>query len=156
MSETPQYRLLSEAFFQPDLLPAGSIIATEATPGPHMEPWNEAAQARYEAWLNEEWDELDPKTKDRTGKKFKPHAQYRRVEYVATPLQTAEVIQAPEAAEAGGKTLADLQVRKSTDQRPPASRQFKTISPMEAAPKTAAVLEAGPPTSSVKGGPGGN
>jgi len=154
MSETPQYRLLAPAFFAPDLLEPGTIIATEAPPGPHLEPWNEAAKARFEVWLNEEVDEIDPRTKDKTGKKLKPHAIYRRVDYVAADQQTATVIAPPEPADVMGSTLAELSQRKSTNQRPPPSRQFKTKSPVEDEPKVATVIEAAPATTTVKGGPG--
>ncbi len=154
MTEVPQYRVLEEAFFAPDLIPVGSIIATDACPGPHLEPWNDAAKARMEAWYNEEFDEIDPKTRDKTGKKIKPHAVHRRAEYVAADQQTATVIEAPEVGDGGGKTLAELAVRKPTDQRPPPSRQFKKVSPVEDAPKpTAAVISPGPKTGTVTGGP---
>jgi len=169
MTDTPQYRLLEDSFFAPDLLLAGSIIATDATPGPHMEPWNDAAKARFDAWLNEEWDEIDPKTKDKTGKKWKPHAKYRRVEYVPTAQQTAQVLQAPEASDAHGLTLGELSVRKATDQRPGPARRFKAVSPVEDAPvpapsvtvepvpapePAAKVVAAAPPSTTVSGGPG--
>lgn len=155
MPETPQYRVIEPAFFAPDLIPVGSIIATDAPPGPHLEPWNEAAQARMEAWYDAEVDEIDPKTKDPTGKKIKPNARYRPARYDASPQQTAQVIEEPEAAQPAGLTLAQIQQKKNSDQRPPPASRFSKKSPLEAAaPKSATVVEAAPSTSTVKGGPG--
>ncbi len=156
MSEMPQYRVLEPAFFAPDLIEPGSIIATNAPPGPHLEPWNAAAKAAMEAWLTEEYDEIDPKTKLKTGAKVRPHEKYRRAEYVATAQQTAEVISPPEPNDAMGQTLAQLTQRKSTDQRPPPARLFKKVSPVEddAPPPAAVVIKAAPKDTTVTGGPG--
>ncbi len=155
MSEMPQYRVLEPSFFAPDLIEPGSIIATDAPPGPHLEPWNAAAKARMEEWLTEEHDELDPKTKVKTGAKVRPHEKYRRVEYTAGTQQTAELISPPEPSEAMGQTLAELTRRKSTDQRPPPARQFKTVSPVaDAEPPAAIILKAAPKDTTVTGGPG--
>lgn len=154
MAETPQYRVIEPAFFAPDLIPVGTIIATDAPPGPHLEPWNEAAKARMEEWYSTEMDEIDPKTKEKTGKKIRPYAGYRPAPFNPAPQQTAQVLEEPESAAPAGLTLAEIQQRKPTDQRPPPATRFKKTSPVADAPKAATVVEAAPPTTSVKGGPG--
>lgn len=161
MTELPQYRTLEPTFCAPDLIPSGSIIEFEGPPGPHLEPWNESARDAFAAWCDEEFDEIDPKTKDPTGKKIKPRAKYRPVAYVETPQQTARVIAGPEPTDGIGQTLAEMSLKKNTDQRPPAARRFKKESPVsaiapstEAPPPSAKVIEAGPASGTVKGGPG--
>ncbi len=157
MSEMPQYRVLEPSFFAPDLIEPGSIIATNAPPGPHLEPWNEAGRVAMNAWLDEEHDEIDIKTGLKTGKKIRPHAKYRRAEYSPSEQQTAQVLEAPEPTDAMGQTLAELTRRKNTDQRPPPARQFKRQSPVEDTPEpTALVVKAAPKDTTVTGGPGGN
>lgn len=153
--EIPQYRVLEPAFFAPDLVQVGSIIATTVMPGPHLEPWNDAAKVKMEEWYNIEVDEIDPKTKDKTGKKIKPNAKYRPAPYVPAEQQTAQVLEGPEKDERGGMSLAEIQQRKPTDQRPPPARRFKKVSPVESdvAP-TAAIISAVPAPTTVKGGPG--
>ncbi len=151
--EMPQYRLLEPAFFAPDLLDPGTIIATNAPPGPHMEPWNEAAKARMEAWLSEEHDEIDPKTLEKTGKKYRPHAKYRRAEYTPSAQQTAFVVEEAEENAPVGQTLAELQMRRPTDQRPGPAVRFKKASPVADNP-TVAVLKPAVKDTTVTGGPG--
>lgn len=119
-AETPRYKLLADSFFAPRLLLAGSIVATHAPPGNHMEPLNEAAKARMEAWYDEEYPVLDKDGKD-TGEKYKPHMKYRIQRYEPGEVHEVELLAAPKAADmTGSLSLADVdQVRfKDTDQRP--------------------------------------
>lgn len=46
----PRYRLASKAFFAPTLLPEGTVIEYSGTPGPHMEPLDDDAQAAMDAY----------------------------------------------------------------------------------------------------------
>lgn len=163
-TETPQYRLLEPAFYAPELIPAGSIISTEAPPGPHLEPWNEAAVLRMAAWLTIEVDEIDPLTKKKTGNRIRPNEKYRRVTYTGGAQQTATVIAPPVPADANGTSLAEINIRAATDPRPPVARKFSTRSPVENSitsaapgviidPPVVAVIEKGPKATTVTGGP---
>lgn len=145
----PRYKVLEQCFFAPNLVEAGSIIETEATPGPHMAPLNAEAEARYEAWLTEEVDELDPKTRVPTGKKIRPHERYRRVAYVGAQQDTAEIISGPKKEDVVGQSLHEINLKRNTDQRPKPKKEIQ-VEPEDLVPPSAAVIEAGPPATSVK------
>lgn len=120
-TEAPKYKLLSDAFFAPKLLPAGSIVATHAPPGPHMQPLNDAAEARMEEWYHEEFDEIDDKGK-KTGQKVKPHLKHRIQRYEPGVVHPVEVLAEPRADDmTKSLTVAEASMNRplDTDQRPP-------------------------------------
>lgn len=145
----PRYKVLEQSFFAPNLVEAGSIIETQATPGPHLYPLNDEARERFEAWLTEEYDEIDPTTRKPTGKKLRPHERYRRVEYTAGSQDTAELIAEPKHEDKVGQSLHEINLKRSTDQRPKPKKEIQ-IAPEELEPPSAAVIEAGPPATTVK------
>jgi hypothetical protein len=55
----PTYRLLSDRFFEPEVVGKGSIIEYDGVPDHEMEPLNDAAEARLSAWYEEEFLLLD-------------------------------------------------------------------------------------------------
>lgn len=121
--EIPEYRVLSRAFFEPHTVEPGAKIRWQGAPGPHLEPLNQAARDAMEKWFNEEVDELDPRTGDPTGKKFKPRAgnKFIRTESDSAPVAPVELLSSPDADDdtANIQTLAEIQTaRKSTNQRP--------------------------------------
>lgn len=145
-TETPKYKLLADSFFAPRLLLAGSIVATHAPPGNHMEPLNDAARARMEAWYEEEYPVLDKDGKD-TGEKYKPHMKYRIQRYEPGEVHEVELLAAPKVADmTNSLSLSEVdQVRfKDTDQRPgpalvpeaEAIREQSGAEVVEAAPQT--------------------
>lgn len=119
--EIPTYRIVDPkgAFIEPQLVAAGSVIRYNGPPGPHLEPINDAARERMEAWYEEEYDEIDDKGK-KTGQKVKPHARYR----MAPPSETPATLYGVEVlAEAipmeKVQSLAEIMAAKtSTNQRP--------------------------------------
>lgn len=118
--ETPRYKLLADSFFAPRMLLAGSIIATHASPGNHMEPLNEAAVARMEAWYDEEHPVIGKDGKP-TGDTHRPHMKYKIQRYEPGEVHQVELLAEPKAADmTNSLSLAEVdQVRfKDTDQRP--------------------------------------
>lgn len=118
--ETPQYRLLANSFFAPRMLMAGSIVATHAPPGSHMEPLNDAATARMEEWYHEEFDEIDEKGK-KTGQKVKPHLKFRIQKYEPGVVHSVEVLAEPKAddmTDSLSLAAATTSQLRDTDQRP--------------------------------------
>ena len=47
----PRYRLNQDAFFEPSLVKIGTIIEYSGTPGPHMDPLNQEAVDKMEAYF---------------------------------------------------------------------------------------------------------
>jgi hypothetical protein len=118
--ETPRYKLLADAFFAPRMLKAGSIIATHASPGNHMEPLNEAAEARMEEWYNEKHPVVGKDGKA-TGEHHHPHAKYKIQRYEPGEVHHVELLAEPKPQDmTDSLSLAEVdQVRyKDTDQRP--------------------------------------
>jgi len=146
--EIPEYKVLTNSFFEPDWVAAGSIVRTWATPGPHLDPLNDAAEAAMEAWYAEEVDEIDPKTKQPTGKRIRPHEHYRIRTYEAGEKFTHQVVSGPKADDVGSLSLSETMVKKSTDQRPPpsATRSRAKVAAPEEAPKAEVVVAAAPAT----------
>lgn len=93
--EAPQYRVLHETFIAPFKIKPGSIIETHSSPGPHLDPLNDAARAKFELWLNEEYDETNERTGEKTGHKVRPHLKYRPVEYVASDAAEVRIVAEP-------------------------------------------------------------
>lgn len=170
-SELPRYKIVETEqskgwFAAPDLIPAGSIVSTDAPFGPHFAPLNEAAKAKMQAWLDEEYQMADKKGEplwsDGKPVMYKPH---RQSHFAANPTPSTphqvQVESTPSRTD-GPKlqTLAEIMAAgpASTDQRPPPS-PFLPPRDYTAAPasevvdedgKVVAVVEvAGPPISSV-------
>ncbi len=143
--EIPEYKVLANSFFEPDYVPAGSIIRTWATPGPHLDPLNTAAEEAMEAWYSEEVDELDPKTKQKTGKRIRPHEAYRIKTYEAGEKFTHQVVSGPKPDDVGSLSLSETMVKKSTDQRPPPSATRSRPKPAPDEPRAAEVVAAAAP-----------
>ncbi len=55
----PTYRLLSDRFFEPEVVGKGSIIEYDGVPDHEMEPLNELATAAQQAWFEQEFLLLD-------------------------------------------------------------------------------------------------
>ncbi len=117
--ELPRYRLLQEAFFAPDMLPAGAEISYDGVPGDHLEPLNEAADLAMETWYNSEVPEYDPKTKELTGKMIKVRAGRRPTPYEATLPSNVTIESMPPEGGEKVQSLAEIMaLRKPTQQRP--------------------------------------
>lgn len=146
--EIPEYKVLANSFFEPDWVAAGSIVRTYATPGPHLDPLNDAASAAMEAWYSEEVEELDPKTKQKTGKLIRPHEMYRIRTYEAGEKFTHQVVSGPKPDEVGSLSLSETMLKKSTDQRPPpsATRSRKPAVSPDDGPVAQVVAAASPTT----------
>lgn len=118
--QVPKYRLLQAAFFAPKYLQPGTIIATHASPGNHLEPLNEAAEQKLEDWYHEEYDEFDEKGK-KTGQKVKPHLKFRIQRYEPGVVHSVEVLAEPkpddmtDSLSLAAATTSNL---RDTDQRP--------------------------------------
>lgn len=142
-TEVPEYRLVGPAFFEPNLLPPGSIVRFRGSPGPHLEPLNRAAWEAFEAWYKEEYDEIDPKTMEKTGRKHRPHEKYRIRPYSPAEHQAAEIVKLGGPDSAPSLSLAESMAtnRLATDQRPgPSTRTQPVYQP----PAEEAALEAAP------------
>jgi len=105
--QIPQYRLLADRFFEPDLVGKGSIIEYDGVPDEKMEPLNDAARAALDAWFEEEFPLIDEKTgqrvREHTGEfaLHKPRASLRPLDQQANPPRAAgiRVLQTPKPAE---------------------------------------------------------
>lgn len=130
--DTPQYKVLTDTFAEPNFVKAGSIIRTWGPPGPHLEPMNPSAEKMMEEWYNEEHDEVDVKTGKPTGQKWKPHLKYRVKSNFADPADrhAVELVAGPTRDQPGSLSLAETLAnsRTSTDQRPPPQQQFQSRS----------------------------
>lgn len=116
---TPQYKLLADTFVAPRKLLAGSIIATNGPPGQHMEPMNDAARERMEAWYNEEHPTLDKNGDQNFEKTYKPHAIFRYSLPEEVEVHEVHVQSGPSTDFAGEVSLAESMYTKApTDQRP--------------------------------------
>lgn len=58
----PQYELLADHFFEPEMVGKGSVIEYDGTPNNMMKPLNEEAEEALERWYSEEFPVLDDKT----------------------------------------------------------------------------------------------
>lgn len=126
--QIPIYRVLpwmgsDHTFIAPENVPAGSVIETDAPPGPHLEPLNEAAELRMEEWYSEAFPAKDEKGKLLRGQFEYPHAKYRVVAYSPGDQQTARIISGPPKDEGTTNplSLAEIAARAptvNTDQRP--------------------------------------
>lgn len=137
----PQYRVLQDTFFAPKMVLAGSVVATHASPGPHLMPLNEAAKERMEAWYDEEHPTLDKNGDPDPERTYKPHAIYRYADRAAVEQHEMHVISHPNTAEQTGELslAASLYAgQKDTDQRPGPDQNFL---PLEKAPEAEAVAE---------------
>ena len=122
-TETPRYIVMDpEGFFAPPVLvPRGTIIAWSGAPAPTLEPINQAARDRLEAYYAEE---MTYKVKDPDGgedivKIHRPREAYRQAQpgqFEAPPQ--VEILAPPVVDKKGELTLAQLAVRHNTDQRP--------------------------------------
>jgi len=138
--ETPQYKVLTDMFAEPNHVKAGSIIRTWGPPGPHLEPLNATAKQKMEEWYDEEHDEIDIKTGKPTGQKWKPHLKFRVKSNYADPAErhAVELVSGPARDQPGSLSLAETLAnpKVSTDQRPAPLQQFQSSS---TAPVSAAV-----------------
>jgi len=150
--ETPRYKLLQDSFFAPRMLLAGSIIATHASPGNHMEPLNEAAVAKMEEWYHQEFPLMGKDGKP-TGETYKPRLKYKIQRYEPGEVHQVELLAEPKPQDmTNSLSLAEVdQVRfKDTDQRPgpevvPEAEAIRVQSGAE-------VVEAAPQTDARKAG----
>lgn len=129
--ELPRYRLKQPSFFEPELLPAGSIVTFTGVPGDHLEPLNAAAEARMEEWYDSEVEEIDPRTRAKTGKYIKVRAGRKRV---IVPQEQADFtqVEARPTADTGEviQSLGEIMAaRKPTNQRPPPASVPKLAMP---------------------------
>jgi hypothetical protein len=147
----PRYKVLSNTFIAPVMYYPGSIIETDMEPGPHLDPLNAEAHARWEQWLDHEIEEKDddgktvtvphPETGKLVPKLVRPHARYRIQRYVPGETPAATLIAPPPKQKAPEPeyTLAGqaLPQRSSLDQRPGpdpmavAQNQGETFHPAE-------------------------
>jgi hypothetical protein len=132
--EVPEYRLLADAFFAPKMVYAGSIIRTFLSPGPHMQPLNQAARDRMEEWYNEEHPTLDKDGSPNYEKMWKPHLQHKLVTQAPAVVHEVEVLTGPSQAQTGELSLAEsVYARyKDTDQRPGPSPVYAPTEPQQA------------------------
>lgn len=122
-----QYQLKEKAFFAPNLLPAGTVITYDGSPGHHLDPLNEEAVARMEAWYEEEMPELNEKG-ERTGRKVKLHAMHRFAPQDAPEVFGVTVDALPVEENEKVMSLAEIITagKASTNQRPPPVARPKT------------------------------
>lgn len=119
-NEVPEYRVVTTAFFEPNLIEAGSRIRWEGAPGDHLEPLNAAAIARMEAWYDEEVEAVETATGKKIGK-LKPH---RGMQFTSAPVEEVapmELLSVPDHDDASQNimTLSEITTaRKATNQRP--------------------------------------
>lgn len=135
---TPQYRVLADTFFSPKMVAAGSIVATHAPPGHHLQPLNEAAHDAMEKWYDEDYPVIDKDGKD-TGQTHKPHMQFRQQLYEPGVNHHVEVLADPTPTDmTNSLSLAEVhqQARPDTDQRPGPAGAFA-----EPVPEAVAVAE---------------
>lgn len=139
----PEYEVLEDAFFEPDLIRAGSRIRTHMSPGAHLRPLNDAARAKMELWYNEEMPMADKEGRpillaDGTPKMFKPHLAHRP--FTAGGLvperEEVELVAGPARDTKTHLTLAELQLAKAraTSQRPPPKYEPNTSPDIAKAP----------------------
>lgn len=135
----PMYEVLERTFIEPHLLEKGSVIRFEGAPGPHLFALNEEAQARFELWYNEEYPLLDKEGEpqfvlDGDGKRvvkmYKPHAVFRRRDFVPVEKETFELVSEPpvQTMEDVTHTLAGLGLKQSSkDIRPGPDRIYRDV-----------------------------
>lgn len=156
-SPVPHYKVLENSFFEPNYVLAGSIVGTTASPGPHLEPVNDAAKARMEEWYREPFPEIDVKTKQPTGKTIFPHEDHRIRTYTAGERHQTTVVAAPQAdAPTLALPQAAANLRINTDQRPgpapghsPSSFLPTGASPEKAEPVKETIAEVAAPVAEV-------
>ena len=104
-----KYKVLDTMFVAPILLGAGSVIAWTGTPGPHLAPLNEEAEAAFEAWYATEFPKRDKDGVILEGQTIRPLEQFRSITY--TPGDTGEVtlLQLPPKDTVGGLSLVEAQ-----------------------------------------------
>lgn len=132
-AEVPQYRLLADSFFAPKYLLAGSIVATHAPPGNHMQPLNQAAEDRMEEWYHEEFDEIDEKGK-KTGEKVKPHLKFKLQRFEPGVAHSVDVLAEPRADDMTNSlslAASSANLRPDTDQRPGPARVPEAVAVQE-------------------------
>ena len=125
--QTPRYRLLADHFFAPMRVEKGSIIESDCHPNANMEPLNDAAWDRMEAWYAEETQAADDKGGklfDSSGKPvmIKHHEGYRVKRYEAAEAPSVNVIAPPPKGDMTGQLdLGRAQFSQPTpgDLRPP-------------------------------------
>lgn len=121
MDQVPEYEILQDSFYEPNHVLKGSIIRTSSSPGPHLRPLNQAAIVRMEEWYREEFDELDMKTRQKTGKKIYPHEIHRITAGVPGERHDTVIVAGPPKDAPGTLSLPEhmANYRMNTDQRPP-------------------------------------
>lgn len=126
-SEIPQYRVLTDTFIAPRMVLAGSIIETHGSPGAHLQPLNQAAVDKMEAWYDEDYPTVDKDGRP-DGGSYKPHERFRIRTYEAGEVHEVNVLAEPAPADmTGSMSLAQVDQRQATDQRPGPALIPKTV-----------------------------
>lgn len=121
IQEIPRYRLTEPAFFEPEILPAGTELDWEGSPGMHMVPLNKAAHDKLEEWYMKRSPAIDKKGELIEGKTVQLRRKFRRVLPKDAPAAVAAAnVRLPTDVEEKAATLAEVMgaSKKSTDQRP--------------------------------------
>lgn len=90
----PQYELLADHFFEPEVVGKGSVIEYDGIPNNLMKPLNKEAEAALEEWYNERFPLLD----DKTGKQvvdIKGDKQWHQPRLELKPREAAAAGRAP-------------------------------------------------------------
>ena len=126
----PKYRCLQDTFIAPFMFYKGSVIESAAPPGNHLQPLNAEAKARMEDWYNEEHEEVNERTGEKTGKMFKPHWKFRPAVYVPGAQASAKLLKAPAKDDMTGVlnlATAQMSQQLNTDQRPGPEMDFEDL-----------------------------
>lgn len=123
---TPLYAVLAEMFVPPDKIPVGSIIRTNAEPGPHLKPLNEEATLRMEEWYQKvftftETTYLPDGSPELKTRSHQPHMKFKINEQSLEDYEahSVEVVRPPSADMPGALSLGETLLRHiSTDPRP--------------------------------------
>ena len=123
-AEVPRYRLVDRAFLPFDsegnckIFEPGTIFESMDMPGPHCEALNEAAEAKFEEWYNQDAIALNERG-EKSGT-YKPHEGHRRVKYEPAPVHMARIVANPPTPKEidAQASLASMAVRNPTDPRP--------------------------------------
>jgi hypothetical protein len=108
----PQYELLADHFFEPEVVGKGSIIEYDGVPNNLMKPLNKEAEAKLEEWYNEIFPLLDEKT----GKHVVDHKgekQYHQPRLELKPREASAAGKAPGIRVVAHPKPADLAADKT-------------------------------------------
>ena len=152
-----KYLTLAPLFIAPYHVPKGAKIETDSPPNDSLHPLNAEAEAAMEAWYNEEWPELDPKTKapilraDGTPATFKPHIKFKPMgaSAPAGEAPTVRMIEAPRPDDLSG-TLDLATARYAPGSNGELRPAPDPVFAQAAAGEDGSIIEL-PPTSTAKG-----